>query len=138
MITKKVICPERIRMIPKQFSWIDHALVRSKHICGLSHESQGLYLFLVTVSDVEGLSYYSDPSIERYLRLSHRALSLARHELCEKGLIAYSSPFYQVLSLQNSSTILPKAPCEKNERNRGTTEVVSVGEILNGYLGGIQ
>ena len=142
MIEKRVICPERLRPVPKQFSWIDHALVRKKYICGLSHASLALYLFLVTVSDAEGLSYYSDTSIKRYLGLAGNALTLARRELCLKGLLAYSSPFYQVLSLQSFSEVLEPALCEKcitdNRISRANSEAVHIGKVLAECLGGIQ
>jgi hypothetical protein len=128
--------------VPRQFSWIDHALVRKKYICGLSHTSLALYLFLVTVSDAEGLSYYSDSSINRYLGLACNALRLARRELCSTGLIAYSSPFYQVLSLQSSSGVLTPAPCEKflpdNRMRRANSDAVHIGKILADCIGGIQ
>ena len=142
MIEKRVICPDRMRIVPRQFSWIDHALVRKKYICGLSHASLALYLFLVTVSDAEGLSYYSDSSINRYLRLDGKSLILARRELCKTGLIAYSNPFYQVLSLHSSSGVLPAAPCEKflpdKQMRRANSDAVHIGEILADCLGGVQ
>ena len=28
MITKRVLCPSRLRLVPNQFSWVDHRLVR--------------------------------------------------------------------------------------------------------------
>jgi hypothetical protein len=59
-----------------------------------------LYLVLVTVADAEGLSYYSDESLERMLRLDHAGLSAARAQLCQHGLVAYQKPLYQVLSLE--------------------------------------
>ena len=36
MIVKRLLCPERVRRVPEQFSWVDHRLVRDKHIgrCG--------------------------------------------------------------------------------------------------------
>ncbi len=43
------VCPDRIRSIPKQFSWVDHCLVSDRHIERLSHEAAALYLFLITV-----------------------------------------------------------------------------------------
>lgn len=97
MVEKKAVCPDRIRCIPEHFSWLDHALVRKNRIQGISHSSLALYLFLVTVSDAEGLSYYSDKSIERYLDLDSKVLDNCRRELCNRGLVAYRSPFYQVL-----------------------------------------
>lgn len=97
MVEKKAVYPDRIRRIPEHFSWLDHALVRKNRIQGISHPSLALYLFLVTVSDAEGLSYYSDSSIERYLDLDSKMLGYCRRELGNRGLVAYRSPFYQVL-----------------------------------------
>ena len=57
------ICPDRIRSIPEQFSWVDHRLVRDRRIELLSHEVAALYLFLMTVADCQGLSYYADASL---------------------------------------------------------------------------
>jgi hypothetical protein len=32
MKTKRLLCPERLRQVPRQFSWIDQRLVREGHI----------------------------------------------------------------------------------------------------------
>ena len=55
MPTKIPIHPDRIRQVPKQFSWIDGRLVRDRHLDRCSHPAAALYLFLVTVSDAQGL-----------------------------------------------------------------------------------
>ncbi|SBT04495.1 hypothetical protein ACCAA_1480002 [Candidatus Accumulibacter aalborgensis] len=60
MTIKRVLCPERIRQIPTQFSWVDHRLVRERYLDRCNPPAAALYLFLVTVADVQGLSYYSD------------------------------------------------------------------------------
>lgn len=99
MREKRVINSERRRKVPRQFSWLDHRLVRDGHIKGLTHEARSLYLFLVTVSDADGLSYYSDEAILRILSLEGRLLWDARRELKTAGLIEYKRPLYQVLSL---------------------------------------
>jgi hypothetical protein len=98
-VIKRVLCPERLRRVPEQFSWIDHRLVRDRHIASRSAGALALYLFLVTVADGQGLSYYSDPSICRLLPLDGAALAHARQELIAARLIAYQKPLYQVLSL---------------------------------------
>lgn len=102
MIAKRVLCSERLRRLPQRFSWIDHRLVRDNHICGISHSSLALYLFLLTVSDAEGLSYYSDEAVRNYLNLDTCMLSQSRAELCSAGLIVYRRPLYQVLSLDDA------------------------------------
>ena len=88
MVVKRVLCPARLRKVPPQFNWIDHRLIRDKHICGCSAQALALYLFLVTVADAEGLSYYSDGSISRMLSLDVLALQRARQELLAAQLIA--------------------------------------------------
>jgi hypothetical protein len=99
VIRKRVLCPEQLRQVPPQFSWIDHRLVRDRHIVGKSAETLALYLFLLTVADGQGLSYYSDAGIGKLLPLDAPALVRARQELIRAGLIAYEKPLYQVLSL---------------------------------------
>jgi hypothetical protein len=99
MTHKIPIRPERIRNIPEQFSWVDHRLVRDRHIDRLSHEAATLYLFLVTVADCQGLSYYSEASLCERLSMDAVALDSARDCLRKTGLILYKKPLYQVLPL---------------------------------------
>jgi len=61
-IRKRLICPEGERRVPPQFSWVDQRLIREDRLFGCSTAAWALYLFLVTVADVRGLSYYSDKS----------------------------------------------------------------------------
>lgn len=99
MTIKRVLCPQRIRQIPAQFSWVDHRLVRDRHIERCDPPAAALYLFLVTVADGEGLSYYSDAALVRCLSMSTARLGQARDDLLRSGLIAYQRPLYQVLAL---------------------------------------
>ena len=99
MTIKRVLYPERIRQIPPQFSWVDHRLIRDRHIERCDPPAAALYLFLVTVADAQGLSYYSDAALIRSLSMTTSCLSQARSDLMRIGLIAYQRPLYQVLSL---------------------------------------
>jgi len=134
MTEKRIICPERLRRVPRQFSWVDHRLVRDGHITGLSHEARSLYLFLVTVSDAEGLSYYSDEKTCVLLGMESTELSQVRRELKETGLIAYQRPLYQVLSLDRPHA-LGALPPEKR-LSAETGEAVSIREVLSQIAGG--
>ena len=100
MKTKRVLCPERLRHVPRQFSWIDQRLVREGYIARCGSQALALYLLLVTVGDAQGLSYYSDKAAARLLSLNEAELREARRALLAIGLIAYESPLYQVLSLE--------------------------------------
>jgi hypothetical protein len=117
MVVKRVLCPARLRRVPPQFNWVDHRLVQDKRICRCSTQALALYLFLVTVADAEGLSYYSDGSISRMLPLDGPALACARQELIAAQLIAYQKPLYQVLSLD--------APAPPRQ-----SQPLSIGEIF--------
>lgn len=91
--------PGQLRQIPPQFSWIDHRLVRDGHFESCSCEAMALYLFLLTVADHRGLSYYSQPSLMKQLNLGTLKFIQARTELIQAKLITYKHPLYQVLSL---------------------------------------
>ena len=99
MTVKRVLCSERVRQIPAQFSWVDHRLVRERYIERCDPAAAALYLFLITVADAQGLSYYSDAALVRRLSLTTARLGQARDDLSRIGLIAYRRPLYQVLSL---------------------------------------
>ncbi len=100
MSIKRVLCPAQVRRIPPKFSWIDQRLVRHRFIGSCGTEALALYLFLVTVADAQGLSYYSDRSIlSRLSCLDTDRLAQARTELQRVGWIAYQKPLYQVLTL---------------------------------------
>ena len=131
---KRVLCPDRVRHVPRAFSWIDHRLVRDGHISRLSHQAQALYLFLVTVADAEGLSYYSDGKAARVLNMEEVTLKCARRDLHQAGLIAYRHPLYQVLSLDASAAAVP--PLHPADPRRGSGEEVSIGDVLRKAIGG--
>jgi hypothetical protein len=101
-VFKRVLRKDRLRQVPHQFSWIDHRLVRDRHTSRCSADALALYLFLVTVADGQGLSYYGDGAVCRLLPLDVAALFRARQELIANHLIAYERPLYQVLALPAS------------------------------------
>lgn len=99
MVSKHVLCRERVRQVPDQFSWVDQRLVRHEHIRRCDCRGLALYLMLVTVGDAQGLSYYSDEKAAGLLGLDGGELRAAQRQLVEADLIAYERPLYQVLSL---------------------------------------
>ncbi len=101
-MTKRILNVEKRRRIPSQFSWLDHRLVRSNYLQRAHASAWALYLVLVTVGDEEGLSYYSDKTLQRLLSFSSEALAQARQELIMAGVLAYQTPLYQVLALEGA------------------------------------
>ena len=92
--TKQVLNPERQHLVPEHFSWLDHRLVREHFIERADVCAWALYLFLITVADAQGLSYYADSTLSRRLGLESARLALARRDLIAIGLIAYDPPLY--------------------------------------------
>lgn len=130
MITKRLLRPDRVRQIPQSFSWVDHRLVRHQHLYGCNHSAWALYLFLVTVADAQGLSYYSDAAIGRHLKIDLLSLAAARQQLEQAQVIAYHKPLYQVLALPEVSGAAAPPTTVRAERAQ------SVSEILGRFLKG--
>ncbi len=126
MVSKIPIIPNRVRKVPRQFSWVDHRLVREGRIDHCSHPAAALYLFLVTVGDAKGMSYYADASIMRRLSMDPSALRQARENLTHVGLIAWRNPLYQVLSLDEEKVTDPTA----------LPQPLSLKQVLEKTLGG--
>lgn len=99
IMEKHPLDSKRLRRIPDQFSWVDHRLVRRRLLSGLGTPGCALYLFLVTVGDERGLSYYSDASICDHLGIDADTLGQARRSLLAGGLLAWRAPLYQVLDI---------------------------------------
>ncbi len=131
MMDKHPIRPERLRVVPSGFSWVDHRLIRERRLEGCAHGAWALYLFLVTVSDAQGLSYYSEAALSRHLHMEGSVLTAMRRQLVQADLIAYQKPLYQILSLPEAPASCPASGTTSN----GPT-VQSVGEILRRALSG--
>lgn len=127
MIAKRLLRPERLRQVPPRFSWVDHRLVNQGYIHRCPHQALALYLFLVTVADAQGLSYYSDNALCRHLRMDLTQLASARTQLQQADLISYEKPLYQVLSLEES------LPGQNGPRLAKTQ---SLGEVLRRVMEG--
>jgi hypothetical protein len=118
-MNKVLLCPERVRRLPAQFSWIDQRLARHNFFEQAPAEAWALYLFLLTVADAQGLSYYAERTLCQRLGFDPAELLRARSHLRRLGLIAYRAPLTQVLSLDHaplrpapSQPTLPRSPSE--------------------------
>ena len=109
-MNKRLLVPARVRRVPRQFSWVDQRLVRDGHLGRCDADALALYLFVVTVADAQGLSFYGDEAIARLLGFSPQRLQAARAGLVHAGLIAYEAPLYQVLALEPEPAPAPPLP----------------------------
>jgi hypothetical protein len=123
---KRPISLPKLRTVPRQFSWVDQRLVRERYIDQLSHEACALYLFLVTVADAHGLSFYSERALCHRLSMDHMALHRARQALIQLGLVAYAKPLYQVLALDKA----PLAPVPHTPRMAATDTPIALKALF--------
>jgi len=131
MTVKRLLLPDRVRKIEGSFSWIDQRFVTEGFLHDLSMIEILLYLFLVAVSDRNGLSFYHDDRIASLLKIDLPALGKAREGLIRRSLIAYESPLYQVLSLPPKPISLPsKEEREKQEQDVARHHFKKIREML--------
>ena len=130
---KRLLLPSRVRRVPRQFSWIDQRLVRDHHIERCDTQALALYLFLLTVADAQGMSYYADGSIGRLLSLPPEALATAREALIHAELIAYEAPLYQVLALDPPTP--PSSTSTDGRSPHAKGELKALREVLRQALG---
>ena len=102
MIKKKILNSHRVRSIRGGFSFIPHRFVTDGFLASLSANELLLYLFLVTVSDRNGLSFYRSDSICSLLHMTYDHYDKARDRLIEKDLIAFDGTIFQLLDLPHS------------------------------------
>jgi hypothetical protein len=131
----ELLCPVRVRRVPKQFSWVDQRLVRDHYVERCDAYALALYLFLVTVADDQGLSYYSDATLRVRLSMDGATLNKARQALTRAQLITHHSqdaytapmkgPSIRLLALVRLAT--------RAERHRG--ELRSIEVLLAQALG---
>jgi len=107
-------------------------------------------LFLLTVGDENGVSWYSDSSICKRLKglnLTVSSLKTLRNELITGELIAYRKPYYQILELPrpqlagNFRRVLKSAMngnAQGVTADNRTSDALPISAIINMVTGGVQ
>ena len=116
--------------MPEQFSWIDQALVQCGFIDRCEARAAALYLFLVTVADAQGLSYYGSSTLARRLHLSVQEFGAARAQLIELDLIAFEAPLYQVLSLSRGAPRRPPRMSAPSPVRQSSAGALSLAQLI--------
>lgn len=136
MIEKAPLCPDRIRKLAGSFAFIEHRFLRDGYFAGLSPNEVLLYLFLVLVSDRNGLSYYSYDRICTILRMCTDEYIETRNRLIGKDLIAFDGRMFQVLSLPEIPVVgdprLLKTEEDMARRDPATVHQIVVNAIGKG------
>jgi hypothetical protein len=129
MINKKILNADRVRQINGGFSFIPHRFVLDGFLAALGQKELLLYLFLVLVSDRNGLSFYSYDRICTLLEISLDEYIASRDSLIEKDLIAFDGTIFQVLSL-------PKKGADKDKRQRRSDVEKLIQQTIKGFSHG--
>lgn len=101
---REAVVRDRIRSIKGGFGWVDHRLVREHYVERCSNGALALYLFLVVVSDGDGVSWWSERSLASRLGMELDRLRQARAELEAADLVAYEPPVWQVLQMKGGAS----------------------------------
>jgi hypothetical protein len=110
------------RLIAKGQDILDQRLVRDNFLRHADPPAWSLYLVLVTVADAQGLSYYSEATLSRLLRMDPPQLARCRQQLVAADLVAYQKPLYQVLALPLAQVVA--------QTDLRSSQTLSVGDIL--------
>lgn len=102
--------PRRIRYPKGAYGWVDLRIVTEGHLEALDPSSALTYLFLCTVGNREGISFWSRSRIARTLSLSLEVVQAALGALTEAGLIAATERIVQVLPVPVLGDSQPAAP----------------------------
>jgi len=134
MITKAPLHQDRVRRIAGSFAFIEHRFLRRGFFSVLTHHELLLYVFLVLVSDRNGLSYYSYDKICILLRITLDDYIIARDGLIGKDLIAFNGHLFQVLSLPDQPP-QDLAPLKTNN-DMQTHDPATIKQIITKRMGG--
>lgn len=131
---------QRIRRIDGGFGFIPHRFLNDGFFASLSPEELVLYFFWVLAADRFGMSFYGDASICRHTAIRRDALDELREKMAAKNLIAFSSPFVQLLALPpKPPTLIPKATppsfSDKSVENHADRRVHPISKILKSLEG---
>ena len=133
MITKTPLDQDRVRKIAGSLAFVEHRFLRRGFFSVLTHHEILLYVFLVLVSDRNGLSYYSYDKICILLKITLDDYIIARDGLIGKDLIAFNGHLFQVLSL-------PKQPPQdlaplKNSDDMQAHDPATIEQIITKSMG---
>lgn len=96
---RRPIRTERVRSIPRSFSWIDRDFLHHGYLQRLNQHELLLYFFLVLVAGPEGTSFWSHGRIAKLLGLEVDHVLEALRGLVRQDLVDFDYPTFQLLSL---------------------------------------
>jgi len=102
--------PRRIRSPKGAYGWIDLRIVTGGYLEALGPTAALTYLFLCTVGNREGLSFWSRSRMARTLNLPLETVDAALQHLRSADLIAATERIVQVLPLPAPGTDPPISP----------------------------
>lgn len=126
MIKKKILNPNRIRRINGGFSFIPHRFLTDGFLASLEQKELLLFLFLVIVSDRNGLSFYSYDAICSLLQLNVDQYIKARDGLIHKDLIAFDGSVFQVLDLPSKPVLSSRAKPDDPQRTKNVSDIAQL------------
>jgi len=119
----KIIRVDRIRKINGSFAYIEHRFLKDGFFENLNFHERTLYLFLVLVSNRNGISWYSYDRICALTGLTLGQYIEARNSLISRDLIDFNGREFQVLSL-------PEKPIIKKENPGTLSDMPNLNKLI--------
>lgn len=91
--------PRRVRYPKGAYGWVDLRIVTEGHLRGLGSEAALVYLFLCTVGNRAGISFWSRTRIAQMLNVTPEEINSALARLIAADLIAANDRVVQVLPI---------------------------------------
>lgn len=134
MVNKQPLVGHRVRKIDGSFAWISHRFLRKGFWGSLTHHELLLYMFLVMVSDRQGISYYSFDKICSLVGITPDEYIPARNALIDKDLIAFDGRLFQVLSLPANNQFCDRPLAGKKDMEQH--DPATIRQLIKKSLGG--
>ena len=132
MTKKRLIKPTRVLEIQETFTFLEHRFLQQGFFEHLTQHGLLFYLFLVLVSDRQGISYYS---YDRLCSMTGTTLDeyiCARDGLIDTYLLAFDGFFFQVLALPHHA-VIRRQPQSPGDASRGG-EPATIFDLLRHFL----
>lgn len=114
--------PRRVRRPRGAYGWVDMRAVTQGHLEEVGTAAALTYLFLCSVGDTAGLSFWSRERMRRVLGLDEEVVKTALDRLVAAELIARQGQVVQVLPIPGATE--PATPGQQpSSRTTGTTAV---------------
>lgn len=110
--------PRRVRHPAGPYGWTDLRAVTDGHLERIGRDAALVYLFLCTVGDRQGISFWSHSKMSRILGLSIEVIETALERIAAAELVAVKDRVVQVLPIPGWAGAMSTTSASREDRGR--------------------